>query len=77
MEKIPTIEVIASLEGMKVAAHAQSSALYEYDFDENAWHEIDASSRPMSTDDASRWVQGWNPVDRLAALAVLTSPPEA
>jgi hypothetical protein len=66
-------EIIASLEGMKIVATSASCELHEYNFAENAWHQLETSARPMEQERAEGWLSGWNPVDRFAALTLLTA----
>jgi hypothetical protein len=66
-------EVVASLEGMKVVVKSENCELHEYNFEENCWNEVDRSARPMRSTQAEMWVEGWNVVDRQAALALLTN----
>jgi hypothetical protein len=70
------MEVVASLEGMKIVAASDRCALHEYNFEENAWQEVSRSSRPMTLEKAEGWLMGWNAVDRFAALTLLTSSGE-
>jgi hypothetical protein len=65
-------EVVASLEGMKIVLKSQRCELHEYNFEENCWHELDRSARPMRASEAEMWVAGWNDLDRQAALRLLS-----
>jgi hypothetical protein len=66
--------VVASLEGMKVVTALNSCEFHEYNFETNTWHEIETCGWPMRPEHAVHWLQGWNSVDRMAALALLTTP---
>ncbi len=68
------VEVVASLEGMKIIARADSCELYLYNFAENAWHQIEDSPRPLTAEKAKRWLNGWNRVDFHAAHRCLVEP---
>lgn len=61
-------EITASLEGMKVVIANGRCELYEYNFDDNRWHEVDSSPWPVTRQRAERWLRGWNAVDRFAAF---------
>ncbi len=67
-------EIVASLEGMKVVVANSHCELHEYNFETDLWSMIESSSFPMRRSDAERWVQGWNGVDRFAAMAALVGP---
>ena len=67
-------EIVASLEGMKVVVTPDHCELHEYHFEENAWHEVAMSPRPIPADEAELWLAGWNTVDRSSAFVLLTSP---
>ncbi len=64
-------EVTASLEGMKIIVDREHCALQEFNFDLNCWQTVETSSRPMSQAKAENWLNGWNSVDRWAALNLL------
>ncbi|MFB3779477.1 MAG: hypothetical protein ACE141_17800 [Bryobacteraceae bacterium] len=64
-------EVIASLEGMKIAVDGNHCSLQEFSFDLNCWRTIETSAHPMSRAHAEEWLEGWNSVDRWTALNLL------
>ena len=64
-------EVTASLEGMKIVVDDAQCSLQEFNFDSNCWRIIDTATLPMSRTDVERWLNGWNAVDRWAALRLL------
>lgn len=61
-------EVVASLEGMKVAITGGHCELYEYNFEDNNWQEVDSKPWPLPPEQAEAWLKGWNSVDRFTAL---------
>lgn len=64
-------EVVASLEGMKVVTTGAHCELYEYNFEDNKWRQIDSRPWPVPRDQAEAWLKGWNSVDRFTALSRL------
>ena len=70
MQKIVT----ASLEGMRVVVDANCCRLEEYDFSVNQFQVVEEADWPLAITDASRWLTGWNRVDRMLAANALTSP---
>lgn len=66
-------EIVASLEGMKIVALSDCCELHEYNFVENAWRKVANSARPMERETAESWLSGWNAVDRVEALTLLTA----
>lgn len=68
--------VTASLEGMRVLVDEKQCELQEYDFAVNRWLSKDVSPWPLSRGRADEWLNGWNDVDRAAAVSALTKPPE-
>jgi hypothetical protein len=68
--------ITASLEGMRVLADEKGCELQEYDFVANRWLSKDQSLWPVPRSLADSWLEGWNHVDRFAAVNILTEPPE-
>ncbi len=71
---LPANEVVASLEGMKIIAKERTCELHLYDFEVNSWQLVEINSRPMPRASAEQWVNGWNRIDRFAALTLLIQP---
>lgn len=66
--------VTASLEGMRVVVEANCCRLEEYDFSDNQFHVVEKADWPLTVAVASRWLTGWNRIDRMLAADALTSP---
>jgi hypothetical protein len=64
--------VVASLEGARVVVDAEYYALEWYNFENDRWIPREKSEFPLSREKAESWLQGWNPVDRFAAVNLLT-----
>ena len=67
-----SIEVVASLEGMRIVVGCQ---LDMYDFERNAWTPVTRSRWPLSTQEAEEWLTGWNEVDHFTAINLLRDVP--
>ena len=65
-------EVVASLEGMRVTVDGKNGQLHEYDFARNTWTSLESASLPLSKAEISRWLNGWNSVDRFRAFNLLS-----
>ena len=65
--------VTASLEGMRVVVDANCCRLEEYDFSGNQFHVVEEADWPLTVAVASRWLTGWNRIDRMLAADALTS----
>jgi hypothetical protein len=74
MEKTQPVEVIASLEGMKIMVTSSVCTLHEYDFVANMWLDVDSISWPLTRTQAESWLEGWNQVDHFTALNQLIAP---
>jgi hypothetical protein len=68
METTQPIEIIASLEGMKITVTSDTCTLREYDFVANAWRDLESLPWPLTLFQAELWLDGWNRVDRFSAL---------
>ena len=68
------IEIIASLEGMKIAVTSGTCTLCEYDFVANAWRELESLPWPLTLNQAEVWLDGWNRADHFSALNQLIAP---
>ena len=68
--------ITASLKGMRALADEKRCDLQEYDFVANRWPSKDQSLWPVPRSLADSWLEGWNHVDRFAAVNILTEPPE-
>lgn len=66
-------EVVASLEGARVVVTDNSCELGEYNFSLNCWKTVQKESWPLSREQASRWLQGWNRLDAFKARMLLLS----
>ena len=69
-----TQQVVGSLEGMRVVVSDGWCELDEYDFTADFWVAKARSRWPMERTEAEGWLQGWNAVDRFAAMNRLVAP---
>ena len=67
-------EVVASLEGARVVISGGICRLDEYDYAANAWNPKESHPWPLPRERATRWLQGWNRVDKFKALNMLVEP---
>lgn len=65
--------VVASLEGARVVVDQKYYALEWYNFEDDSWVPREKSEFPLPRETAESWLQGWNAVDRLAVLNLLTA----
>ncbi len=65
--------VVASLEGARVVVDQKSYALEWYNFENDCWIPREKSEFPLPRETAESWLQGWNALDRLAAVNLLTA----
>ena len=70
-----SIEVVASLEGMRMVVDGGWCQLDMFDFERNAWTPVTRSRWPLSTQKAEEWLTGWNAVDHFTATNVLRHVP--
>ena len=66
--------VTATLEGMRVSVEERICRLEEYHFVTNQFNLVEEAAWPMPAHRVRRWLSGWNRVDKLLAIATLTSP---
>ncbi len=64
--------ITASLEGAQIIVDELHCQLHKYNFVENRWYTQSEARRPLSRAQAEEWLSGWNRVDRLAAIHLLT-----
>jgi hypothetical protein len=64
-------EVVASLEGMRITVDGGNCQLFEYDFKLNCWANLESAPLPLSEQQISRWLAGWNAFDRFKAANLL------
>jgi hypothetical protein len=69
--------ITASLEGARVLIDKGRCELQEYDFSANRWLPKESAEWPLRRDRADQWLTGWNSVDRLGAMSILTKPAES
>ncbi len=67
-------EVIASLEGARIVINDGTCELDEYDFAINCWNLKEQHAWPLSREQATRWLRGWNSADGFKALNLLVCP---
>ncbi|HWX55543.1 MAG TPA: hypothetical protein VN176_13210 [Verrucomicrobiae bacterium] len=67
-------EVIASLEGARIVISDGTCQLDEYDFAVNRWNPKEQQPWPLSKEQATRWLHGWNRVDGFKAFHLLVRP---
>ena len=67
-------QVVASLEGMRVVVNEGWCELHEYDSGSDCWVPKARREWPMARDEAERWVEGWNALDRFTAINRLVAP---
>jgi hypothetical protein len=67
-------QVVASLEGMRVVVNDGACELHEYNFVTDCWVPKARSQWPMEREEADTWLDGWNAVDRFAAMNQLVAP---
>ena len=70
-----SIEVVASLEGMRIVVGGGWCQLDMYDFERNAWTPVTRSRWPLSPQEAEEWLTGWNEVDHVTAINLLRDVP--
>ena len=68
-----TKQVVASLEGMRVVVIDGWCELHEYNFVTGCWMPKSRTQWPMEREEANRWLNGWNEVDRFSALNQLVA----
>jgi hypothetical protein len=67
-------QVVASLEGARVRVEARTCFLDTYNFKDDRWEPQESATRPLDRQTAAEWLNGWNRVDRFAALNILLEP---
>jgi hypothetical protein len=64
--------ITASLEGAQIIVDDELCQLQNYNFVENQWYPKGEAIWPLPRARAEEWLSGWNHVDWLAAMNVLT-----
>jgi len=67
-------EIIASLEGARIVISDGTCQLDEYNFEVNCWNLKEQHAWPLSREQATQWLHGWNRVDGFKALNLLVRP---
>ena len=67
-------EIVASLEGARVVVTDSICALEEYNFVLNCWKTIRQERWPLSKEQVSQWLHGWNEIDASQARMLLLCP---
>ena len=65
------VQVIASLEGMRVRREGQTCFLDEFNFVRNDWNNLEEAVFPLDPLTATTWTRGWNAVDKRDATTML------
>ena len=66
--------VLCLFEGMRVVVNDGWCELHEYNFMTERWVPKARREWPMARDEAQRWVEGWNALDRFTAINRLVAP---